>query len=183
MDAGFEAGDDGVEDAGGAIDDVERRMEVLFDGFACGDFDGVFVGDPAGVDAVHVDTILLVVCGGGTGHHVERGFGHVGVGVAGGFPPAVELAFDGGDVDDVFVAFRGAEQEGFESGVEDEGSDGVDELDFEEFDGGDFGEQEPPGVAAAEIDLLEVLVEASFREEVFLAEELFGEEGELGEFG
>ena len=30
--------------------------------------------------------------------------------------------------------------------------------------------------------MLEILVEATFREEVFLAEELFGEEGDLGEF-
>ena len=83
----------------------------------------------------------------------------------------------------MLVAGGGAEHEGFEAGVEDEGGDGVDELDFEEFDGGDFVEEEAPGVSAAEVDLLEVLVEATFGEEVFLAEEFFGEEGDLGEFG
>jgi len=102
--------------------------------------------------------------------------------MAGRLGIAIELALDGGDVDDVFVAGGGAEHEGLEAGVKDEGRDGVDELDFEEFDRGDFVEEEAPGVAAAEVDLLKVLVEAAFGKEVLLAEEFFGQERDLGEF-
>jgi len=35
------------------------------------------VDDPAGVDAVYVDAVGVGVDGAGSGHHVERGFGHM----------------------------------------------------------------------------------------------------------
>lgn len=183
MFAGVDAGDDGVEDAGGPIDDVERRVEALFGGFAGGDGGGIFVGDPAGVDGVHVDAIGIVVGGGGAGHHIQRGFGHVGMGMAGGFADAVELAFDGGNVDDVFVALGGSEHEWFEAGVEDEWGDGVDQMHLKEFDGRDFRHEETPGVAATEVDLLEILIEAAGGEEMILGGEFFRQQRNLGEFG
>ena len=85
MGTGIDSGNDGIEDAGGSVDDIEGGMEALFDGLAGGDFVGVFVGDPAGIDAIHMNAVGEVVGGGGAGHHVEGGFGHVGVGMAGGF--------------------------------------------------------------------------------------------------
>ena len=129
--SGIDSVNDGIEDAGGAVDDIEGRVESLFDGLASGDFVGIFVGYPAGIDAIHMDAVGVVVGGGGAGHHIESGLGHVGMGVAGGFGVAIELAFDGGDIDDVLVAVGGAEHEGLEAGVEDKRGDGVDELDFE----------------------------------------------------
>ena len=110
----------------------------------------------------------------------ERGLGHVGVRMAGGLELAVELAFDGGDVDDVLVALRGAHHERLEAGVEDEGGDGVDELGFEQFDGRDLGEHEAPGIALAQVDLLQVLVEAAFGKEMGLGGEFFGQERRPG---
>jgi hypothetical protein len=80
--AGVEAGDDGVDDARGAVDDVERRMEAVLGGLARGDLGGILVGHPAGVDAVHVDAVVLVVGRRGAGQHVERGLRHVGVRMA-----------------------------------------------------------------------------------------------------
>lgn len=43
-----DAGDDGVDDACGAVDDVEGRVEAVVGLFAGSDLDGVFVCDPAG---------------------------------------------------------------------------------------------------------------------------------------
>ena len=113
MFAGVEAGDDGIDDAGGAVNDVERRIEAVVFGCARGDVGGVFVGNPPGIDAVHVDAVSVVIGSGGARHHVEGGFGHVGVGMARGFEFAIELAFDRGDVDDVFVAVGRAKHERF----------------------------------------------------------------------
>jgi hypothetical protein len=55
--------------------------------------------------------------------------------MAGRLESPVELALDGGDVDDVLVGSGDAQEQGLQPGVEEEGGDGVDELDFEEFDG------------------------------------------------
>jgi hypothetical protein len=51
VDAGVGAGDDRVDDAGRAVDDVERRVEVLLGALALGDVGRVLVAHPAGVDA------------------------------------------------------------------------------------------------------------------------------------
>ena len=42
------------------------------------------------------------------------------------------------------------------------GRDGVDELHFEQLDGRHLGQQQPPGVAPAQIDLLQILIEPAF---------------------
>jgi hypothetical protein len=77
-----------------------------------------------------MDAVVEIVGGGGARHHVERGFGHVGMGMARGFEAAVELAFHGGDVDDVLVALGSAKHEGFQARVQDERSDRIDKLNF-----------------------------------------------------
>src|SRR3954470_15546239 len=59
--AGVEAGDDRCDDAGGAVDAVERRMETLLGKVSRRDLRGIFVGDPSCVDAVHVDAVVVVV--------------------------------------------------------------------------------------------------------------------------
>src|SRR5690606_40123254 len=46
--AGVEAVDDRVDDARGAVDDVERRVEAFLDHLARGDLGGILVGHPAG---------------------------------------------------------------------------------------------------------------------------------------
>ena len=50
--------------------------------------------------------------------------------------------------------------------VEHERRHGVDELRLEQLDGRDLGEQEPPRVPVAEVDLLQVLVEVALGEQV-----------------
>src|SRR4051812_17411320 len=58
--AGIEAGNNRVEDAGGAVEDVEGRMKALLDDLPRGDRGRVFVSDPAGVDAIHVDAVVEI---------------------------------------------------------------------------------------------------------------------------
>ena len=53
----------------------------------------------------------------------------------------------------------------FQPRVEDERRDRVDELHLEHLDGRDLIEQQPPGVAAAQIDLLQILIEPACREQ------------------
>src|SRR5262245_15342632 len=76
---GVEAGEGGIADAGGAVDDVEGRGEAVHRYLHGGEGGGIFVGDPAGVDGVHVDAVADVVDRRGAREHVERGLGHVGV--------------------------------------------------------------------------------------------------------
>lgn len=183
MATGVEAVDDGIGDAGGAVDDVEGGMELMFAGLALGDVEGVFVGDPAGVHAVHVDAVVEVFGGGGAGHHVEGGLGHVGVGMTRGLESTIELPFDGGDIDDVFVEGGHALKQGFQPGIDEERGDGIDQLDFEEFDGRHLGQGQAPGIASTEIDLLEVAVELAGGEQFGLAFPFLGKQGEPGKFG
>ena len=89
-----EAVDDRIDDAGGAIDDVERRVEPLLGGLARGDLHRILVGHPSSVDAVHVNAVALVVGGGGARHHVQRCLRHVRVRVPSRFEISVELPFD-----------------------------------------------------------------------------------------
>src|SRR5688500_16956390 len=48
--AGVDPRDDGVDDAGGAVDDVERRVEAVLLDLPRGDHRGILVGHPPGVD-------------------------------------------------------------------------------------------------------------------------------------
>ena len=111
MFAGIDATDNRVKNAGGTIDNIERRMKALFDNFPRCDFVGVLIGYPTGIDAIHVNAVAVIIGGGGAGHHVEGCLRHVRVGVPGGLPIPVELAFHGGDVDDVFVASRAGDHQ------------------------------------------------------------------------
>src|SRR4051794_37480977 len=61
VDAGVEAGEDGIDDAGCAVDDVERRLEVVLRLLAAGEMRRVLVRHPARVHGRHVDAVLLVV--------------------------------------------------------------------------------------------------------------------------
>ena len=134
-----------------------------------GDVRRVLVAHPAGVDAVHVDPVGVVVGRGGARHHVQRGLRHVRVRVPRGLEAPVELALDRRDVDDVLVALGRAEHERLQPRVQDERRDRVDELRLEQLDRRDLVEQEPPRVPLAQVDLLEILVEAALGEEVALA--------------
>ena len=94
----------------------------------------VLVGDPAGVDAVHVDAVAVVVGRGRARHHVQRRLGHVRVRMAGGLEAPVELPLDRRDVDDVLVALGRAQHQRLQPRVEHERRDGVDELRLEQLD-------------------------------------------------
>src|SRR5215203_6460849 len=59
--ARVEAGNDRINDPRGTIDDVERWMKAVVRGLARGDLCRIFVGNPAGVHAVHVDAVVEVV--------------------------------------------------------------------------------------------------------------------------
>ena len=51
MFAGVEAADDRVDDAGGTVADVQRRLEALLKRVARGEFCRILVDDQAGVDS------------------------------------------------------------------------------------------------------------------------------------
>ena len=53
-------------------------------------------------------------------------------------------------------------------------ADGIHEMHFEQLDRRYFGHREPPGIALAQIDLLQVLIESPFGEEILLRRELVG---------
>ena len=138
-----------------------KRCSAVFRG---GDLRRILVGDPPRVHRVHVDAVLLVVGGGGAGHHVERGLGHVGVRVAGRLEVAVELALHRGHVDDVLGPAGRAQHERLEPGIEDERRHRVHQVHLEQLDRGHVGHQHPPRVPLAQVQLLAVLVEPSLGE-------------------
>ncbi len=174
------AGDDGVHDARRAVDDVERRVEAVVRDLPRRDLGRILVGHPAGVHAVHVDAVLLVVSRGGARHHVERGLGHVRVRMPRGLEALVELPFHRRDVDDVLVAIRRAQHERLQARVQHERRDRVHELDLEQLHRGHLGEEQAPRVPAAQIDLLQVLVEASQREQIALRPQFLRQQRDLG---
>ena len=81
---------------------------------------------------------------------------------------AVELPLDRGDVDDVLVALGRAQHQRLQARVQDERRDGVHELSLEQLDRRDLGQQEPPRVPLAKVDLLQVLVETALGKELAL---------------
>ena len=141
--------------------------------------DRILVGDPAGVDAVHVDAVAVVVGRRGARHHVERGLRHVRVRVAGRLEVPVELPFHRRHVDDVLVALGRAQHQRLEPRVDDERRDGVDQLHLQQLHRRHLGQQQPPRVAAAQVHLLQVLVELPLREEVALRLALVGQQRDL----
>ena len=58
------------------------------------------------------------------------------------------------------------QHERLQARVEHERRDRVDELRLEQLDRRDLGEQQPPRVAVAQVDLLQVLVERALGEEI-----------------
>ena len=102
--AGQKTGEDRVADSGGGVDLVQPWMKTELLGLASRDLGGVLIGDPARVDAVHVDAVSSVVLRRGAGEHVECGLGHVGVRVLVGLVGPVKHTLHGRDVDDVLVA-------------------------------------------------------------------------------
>src|ERR1700704_4400141 len=50
-----------VDDPRSAIDAVERRVEAMNASLARGVHLGIFIGDPARIDAVHVDSVTDVI--------------------------------------------------------------------------------------------------------------------------
>src|ERR1051326_7708641 len=97
MSAGIEAIDNGVHDAGGTVDDIERWMELMIMHLPRGDMCRILVGSPAGVYGIHVDAMGVIVGGRGACHHVQRCLCHVSMGMARGFEATVKLAFHSGD--------------------------------------------------------------------------------------
>ena len=76
-----------------------------------------------------------------------------------------------------------AQQQRLQASVEDERRDGVDELRLEQLDRRDLGEQQPPGVALAQVDLLQVLVEPALGKEVALPTQILRQERDLRQLG
>ena len=91
---------------------------------------------------------------------------------------AIELPFDRRDVHDVLVALGRAPHQRLQAGVQHERRDGVDELRLEQLDGRHLVEQQAPRVALAQVDLLQILVELPFGEEI-LRTEVVGQESHL----
>jgi hypothetical protein len=175
--------DDRVHDSGRAVHDVERRVEPMVARLAGGNGRRVFVGHPAGVHAVHVDAVVMVVGGRRARHHVERGLGHVGVRMARGLEPPVELPFDSRHVDDVLVAPWRPQHQRLEPGIEHEGRHRIDQVHLEQLHRGHLGQEQPPRVAVAQVHLLEILVELPLGEQRLLRLALVGQQRDLRELG
>src|SRR5690349_18374812 len=50
-----------IDDAGRAIDDIQRRVKAMNASFAHRVHLGILIGDPSGIHAVHVDSITYVI--------------------------------------------------------------------------------------------------------------------------
>src|SRR5438128_367784 len=55
--------DDGVDNARSPVHDVQGRMKPLLCRFSRGNLHRILIGDPSGIDAVHVDTVRVIVGG------------------------------------------------------------------------------------------------------------------------
>ena len=90
---------------------------------------------------------------------------------------AIELALNRRHIDNMLVALRRRHHEGFQPGIENKRSDGIYQLGLEQLDGRHFGKHQPPGIAVAQIDLLQILIQLTFRKKVRLRLRFFGEQG------
>ena len=68
---------------------------------------------------------------------------------------------------------------GFKPRIQNERRDGVDELHFQQFHGRHFGHEQPPGIALAQIHLLQILIELAFGKQTFLRGEFFRQQRHL----
>ena len=84
-------------------------VKALLDNLPRGNWCRIFIGHPSRVHAVHVNPVVMVIRRRGARHHIQRGLGHIGVGMTSGLLKPVELALHGGYIDDVFVALRRAQ--------------------------------------------------------------------------
>src|SRR6266436_9479894 len=69
--ARIEPRNNGIDDSGGSVNDVQRRMKMMVASLASGNVDGILIGDPAGIDAIHVNAVGMIIRSRGPGHHVE----------------------------------------------------------------------------------------------------------------
>ena len=141
----------------------------------------VLVGDPAGVDAVHVDTVAHVVRGGGPRHHVERGLGHVRVRVLVGLEATVELPLHRRDVDDVLVALGRARASGLSRALSTNGATALTSCTSSSSTVGTSDERHAPRVDVAQVDLLQIGVEPALGKNALTAREILGKQRHLRE--
>ena len=112
------AGKDGIANASSRIDMVQGRVKAMVFFLSLCNVQRIFVGDPPGVDAVHVNPILHVINSRGSCEHVQRGLGHVGMRMRVPFEGSVKHSLHGRYVHDVFVSMRTAKHEWFQSGIQ-----------------------------------------------------------------
>ena len=90
-----------------------------------------------------------------------------------GLPIPVKLPFHRGHVDDVFIALRRAHHQSLEPRVDDERSYGIDQLHLQHFNRRHLRQQQPPRVSSPQIDLLQILIQTTLREQMFLPQQIF----------
>ena len=140
-------------------------MEAMIGDLSRRECHGVLVGHPAGVHAVHVNAVLLIVGGRSARKHVECCLRHVGVRMPRRFVVAVELPLHRRHVHDVLVTVDRAHHERLEARVDDERRNGVHKLHFKELHAGYLGQQESPRIPVTQVHLLQILIELALRKE------------------
>src|SRR3954447_24578765 len=68
--ASVQSRDNGIQDPGRTIHDIEGRMEPMLRHLPRRDLSGIFVRNPTRVHTVHVNAIALIIRRRGAGHHV-----------------------------------------------------------------------------------------------------------------
>lgn len=167
--AGVESVDDRVDDARGAVDDVQRQIKTFLLHLEYDNFCRIFIDDPANVHTVHIDTIILIISRQDARHHVQYGLGHVGVRVAHGLEITVELTFHRRDVDDMLVALGRAQHQRFEPRIDNKRNNNINQLHFQQLHQQHFSHQQTPRIATTQIDLLQVLIQTSIKKQILLA--------------
>jgi hypothetical protein len=103
MDASIESVKYRIDDASRPVNRVQGRSKSLIEFLVHSLLKGVLIRDPACVDAIHVDPVLNEIRRRSACHHIQRGFGHIGVWVASRLEISVELALHRGNVYYVLV--------------------------------------------------------------------------------
>ena len=79
----------------------------------------------------------------------------------------IELAFNRRHIHDMLLTPRRFHHQRFQPGVNDEGRNRVNQLHFQQFNSRHLIHHQTPGIPAAQINLLHILVQFAFREQVF----------------
>ncbi|MNN80890.1 hypothetical protein D3C81_1976560 [compost metagenome] len=79
----------------------------------------------------------------------------------------------------MLVALGRGQHQRLQSRIDDEGSDGVDQLRFQQLHRRHFSHAQAPGIAVAQIHLLQVLIQATFREQMTLAKQFVRQQRHL----